>query len=415
MQGARTTAIRPHLRWRLNLIKTWPYLLLAVIGMAPAAVALAAEGTARPLSQAEKAAANPAKVPGQDPAGTIAAYQAKLKSMPRFDNPLMFSTPEADAVLKHVQVFPANSPFNEDISKRPVAPNSDAMIAGMKDRKNLAWNSDMTYILVPAGQKLVDVKLTAYADESDPGPYPVPDNAPIEDWNPAGNEPLAVKQAKVEGGDRHLIVLDPFRGLLFEFYQGRRTPQGWQAACEATFDIRTNALRPAGWTSSDAAGLPVFPLIVRYADVASGEIPHAIRFTVHHTRAAYVYPATHKASSKTDQNLPRMGERFRLKANVDISSLSPHAQAICKGLKKYGMINADNGGDWRISVAPDPRIKGLEDLGRIKATDFEVIVPTGPNSLTRLAAKGSRSIGRCHRRRHSIDTGAGYSDNQTVR
>jgi hypothetical protein len=372
----------------LILIETRPLLLLAVVSaLAGAALAVPAEPAVRPPCQAEKAAANPAGVPGQDPAGTIAAYQAKLKGMPKFEKPLMFNTPEADAVLKHVQVFPANSPFNEDISKRPVAPNSDAMIAGMKDRKNLAWNSDMTYILVPANHKLVEVKLTAYADESDTGPYPVPDNAPIEDWNPAGNEPLAVKQAKVEGGDRHMIVLDPFRGLLFEFYQGRKTPQIWQAACEATFDIRTNALRPAGWTSSDAAGLPIFPLIVRYADVAGGEVPHAIRFTVHHTRAAYVYPATHKASSKTDQNLPRMGERFRLKANVDVSGLSPHAQAICKGLKKYGMINADNGGDWRISVVPDPRFRGLEDLGRIKATDFEVIVPTGPNEGPRAPKK----------------------------
>ncbi len=176
-----------------------------------------------------------------------------------------------------------------------------------------------------------------------------------------------------------MIVVDPFRGLLYEFWQGRKTPQGWQASNEASFDLRTNALRPDGWTSSDAAGLPIFPLTIRYDDVAGGEVPHAIRFTVHHTRAAYVYPATHKASNKNDPLLPRMGERFRLKAGVDISQFSPHAQAIAKGLKKYGMINADNGGDWRISVAPDPRIKGLEDLGKLKATDFEVIVPTGPS------------------------------------
>ena len=387
MQGARISSPRRHVGKTRALVEARPFLLFAALALVTVTVALAAEREARPLSRAEKAAANPSKVPGQDPAGTIAAYQAKLKGMPKFDKPLMFNTPEADTVLKRVQVFPANSPFNEDISKRPVAPNSGAMIAEMKDRKNLAWNSDMTYIIVPADQKLVDVKLTAYADESDPGPYPIPDNAPIEGWNPAGNVPLAAMQAKVEGGDRHVLVLDPLHGLLFEFYQGRRTPQGWQAACEATFDIRTNALRPAGWTSSDAAGLPIFPLIVRYADVASGEVSHAIRFTVHHTRAAYVYPATHKASNKTDQTLPRMGERFRLKANVDISGLSPHAQAICKGLKKYGMINADNGGDWRISVAPDPRIKGLEDLGRIKATDFEVIVPTGPNEGPRSLKK----------------------------
>ena len=382
------------------MIETRHFLWLSALACIGAVFALAADRAARPESRAEQAARDPAKVPGADPAGTIAAYRAKLKDMPRFDKPLLFNTPEADAVLKHVQVFPANSPFNEDISSRPVAPNSDAMIATMKDRKTLAYNLDMAYVIVPPDQSLVDVKLTAYADESDPGPYPVPDNAPIEGWDSAGPEPLAVKQAKAEEGDRHVLVVDPAAGLLFEFWQARKTSQGrgpqppyiavggpWQASNEATFDLRTNALRPDGWTSSDAAGLPIFPLTVRHDDVAGGQVAHAIRFTVHHTRSAYVYPATHKASSKADPNLPRMGERFRLKAGVDISGLSPHAQAICKGLKKYGMINADNGGDWRISIAPDPRIKGLQDLGKIKATDFEVILPTGPNEGPRAPKK----------------------------
>ncbi len=378
MQDAkRTVQVGPRKTTRAG---TWA-LMLAMLGLAGVVFA------AYPPCEAEKAARNPAKVPGGNPAGTTSAYQAKLKDMPRFDKPLMFNTPEADAVLRHVQIFPADNPFNEDISKRPVAPNSAAMIATMKDRKNLAYNPDMTYIIVPPDQKPVDVKIVAYANESDLGPYPVPDNAPIEDWNPEGKESLAAKQAKVEDADRHVLVVDPVRGLLFEFWQGRKTPQGWQASNEASFDLKTNALRPDGWTSSDAAGLPIFPLVVRYDDVASGEVPHAIRFTVHRTRAAYVYPATHKASNKTDQNLPRMGERFRLKADVDISGLSPHAQAICKGLKKYGMINADNGGDWRISIAPDPRMKGLDDLGKIKAADFEVIVPTGPNEGPRTPKK----------------------------
>jgi hypothetical protein len=366
-------------------------MFLVAVSFAGAMLALAADPAAPtggpPPSEAEKAAKVPAKVPGGDPAGTTAAYQAKLKDLPKFDKPLMFNTPEADAALKCIQVFPASSPFNEDISARPVAPNSDAMIATMKDRKTLAYNRDMTYILVPAGQAMVDVKITNYPAESDKGPYPVPDNAPIEDWDPSGKVTLADKQAKVEGGDRHVLVVDPMRGLLYEFWQGRKAPQGWQASNEATFDLKTNALRPDGWTSSDAAGLPVFPLTVRYDDVANGEVPHAIRFTVHNTRNAYVYPATHRASNKTDVNLPRMGERFRLKASVDISTFSPHAQAICKGLKKYGMINADNGGDWRMSIAPDPRMKGLEDLGKIKATDFEVIVPTGPNEGPRAPKK----------------------------
>ncbi|MBI5725016.1 MAG: hypothetical protein HZA50_13730 [Planctomycetes bacterium] len=353
----------------------WPGVLSVTLAMA----VWAAEPATHPACEAEKAAKDPNNVPGRNPTGTITAYQAKLKAMPAFDKPLLFHTPEADAVLKCVQVFPADSPFNEDISGRPVAANSDAMIATLKDRKTLAWNLDMTYVIVPAGQKPVAVKLTEYPNESDSGPYPVPDNAPIEGWNPSGSQTLEAVQAKVEDGDRHVIVVDPSGGLLYEFWQARKTDKGWQASNEATFDLKTNALRPDGWTSSDAAGLPIFPLMVRYDDVAGGEVPHAIRFTVHRSRSAYIYPATHKASRNADASLPRMGERFRLKAGVDISGFSPHAQAICKGLKKYGMIVADNGGDWRISVAPDPRIKGLDDLGKLKAGDFEVIVPTGPN------------------------------------
>jgi len=344
-----------------------------------AALAWSAQAVGRAVSQAERAASTPAKVPGRDPAGTAAAYAAKLKGVPKFAQPLLFHTAEADAVLKHVQVFPASSPYNEDISTRPVAANSQAMIATIGAAGGLAYNLDMGYVLVPPGQKLVDVKLTAYAGESDAGPYPVPDNAPIEDWSPAGGESLAAKQAKVEGGDRHVIVVDPMAGLLYEFWQGRKTPQGWQASNEATFDLKTNALRPDGWTSSDAAGLPLFPLTVRYDDVAGGEVKHAVRFTIRRSRSAYVYPATHMASNRSDPSLPRMGERLRLKAGVDVSGMSPHAQAVCKGLKKYGMIVADNGGNWRISVAPDPRIKGLDDLKRIKGSDFEVIIPTGPD------------------------------------
>jgi hypothetical protein len=360
-----------------TILRCLPTAVGAVAALA--AMAWAAQAAGWPASQAEKAAATAAKVPGGDPAATAAAYAARLKGMPKFDQPLLFHTPQADAVLKHVQVFPADNPFNEDISTRPVAANSEAMIATMQPTRGLGHNSDMGYVLVPPGQTLVDVRLTAYVSESDAGPYPMPDNAPIEDWNPAGGESLADKQGKAERGDRHVIVVDPAAGLLFEFYQGRKTAQGWQASNEATFDLKTNALRPAGWTSSDAAGLPVFPLTVRYDDLAAGEVKHAVRVTVRRSRSAYVYPATHKASNKSDPSLPRMGERLRLKAGVDISGLSPHAQAVCKGMKKYGLIVADNGANWLISVAPDPRIKGLDDLRKIKGGDFEVIVPTGPN------------------------------------
>jgi hypothetical protein len=236
----------------------------------------------------------------------------------------------------------------------------------------------MGFILVPPDQKRVPVKLVAYPAESDEGPYPIPDEAPIENW-PLDGRSLAASQTAKEQGDRHVLVVDPVNCMLYEFYQGRKTDTGWQAACEATFDLRSNRLRPEGWTSSDAAGLPIFPSVIRFDECERGMVEHAMRFTVRRTRKAYVYPATHFASSLTDETLPRMGERFRLRQNFAESGFSPHVQAILKGLKKYGMFVADNGGDWRLSVAPDSRIKGLDELRRVRGSDFEVVQTTGPN------------------------------------
>src|SRR5262249_20709523 len=164
-----------------------------------------------------------------------------------------------------------------------------------------------------------------------------------------------------------------------EFYQGRRTDDGWQAACAAIFDLKTNKLRPAGWTSADAAGLPIFPAVIRFDECERGLVAHAMRFTVKRTRKAYVYPATHYASRLTDEALPRMGEGFGLRQDLDVKGFSPHAQAILKGLKKYGMFVADNGGDWRLSVARDRRLKGLEELHKLRGSDFEVVQTTGPD------------------------------------
>ncbi len=235
---------------------------------------------------------------------------------------------------------------------------------------------------MPPGQKKVPVKIKSYPDESDKGPFPISDNAPIENW-PLDKRSLEASQTAAEQGDRHVIVVDPVNRMLYEFYQGRKTKDGWEAACEATFDLKSNKLRPDGWTSSDAAGLPVFPAIIRFDEVERGMVAHAMRFTVRKTRRAYVYPATHFASRLTDKDLPRMGERFRLRQDFDISGFSPHVQAILKGLKKYGMFQADNGGDWRISVAPDARIKGLDELRKVKGSDFEVVQTTGPNEEPR--------------------------------
>jgi hypothetical protein len=298
---------------------------------------------------------------------------AARSGIARIVHPVMFNTPDADRILSTLQVFPADNPWNQDISNRPLLPNSNAMIATVGLDKPLAYNLDMAFILVPPNQKRVAVKITAYPGESDPGPYPVPDDAPIENW-PLDGQSLESTQ-RTGRGDRHMLVVDPLNVMLYEFYQARKTSAGWTASQATIFDLRSNKLRPDGWTSTDAAGLPIFPAVIRFDEVERGMVNHAARFTIRNSRRAYVHPATHYASRKTDVNLPRMGERFRLRQNFDIAGFSPHTQAILRGLKKFGMFVADNGGDWRISVAPDSRIKGLDELRRVKGKDFEVVQP----------------------------------------
>lgn len=294
--------------------------------------------------------------------------------MPPIAGPVMFNTPEADRILAALQVFPPDNPWNEDISRRPIHPNSKRLVASVGEDKRLAYNLDMAFIVVPPDQKRVPVDTSGgYPDESDPGPFPVPDNAPIEDW-PLNGKPLTVIQREGRG-DRHLLVVDPVHRRLYEFYQARRNDAGWVATQSSIFDLNTNKLRPDGWTSTDAAGLPIFPAVVRHDELERGMVEHAMRFTIRNSRRAYVYPATHFASRKTSVDLPRMGERFRLRRDFDVSGFSPHARAILEGLKKYGMFVADNGGDWRISVAPDARIKGLDDLRRVRGRDFAVVQP----------------------------------------
>jgi len=309
--------------------------------------------------------------------------------MPVFKQPVMFDTPEADRILAALEVFPPDNPWNEDISARPVHPASAALIASIGAEKHLDFNLDMNFILVPPDQPRVPVKITLYPQESDPGPFPVPDNMPIENWPLRRNEDLkalpkpggTLDDIQRHGtGDRHAIVADPVRGMLYEFYQARKTDAGWEASQASVFDLNSNHLRPERWTSADAAGLPIFPAVVRYDECERGMVAHALRFTVQKTRRAYVYPARHFASRRTDENLPRMGERFRLRQAFDTSSFPPHAQAVLKGLKMYGMFVADNGGDWRISVAPDRRLKGLESLTRLKGSDFEVVLTETPAS-----------------------------------
>jgi hypothetical protein len=317
--------------------------------------------------------AAPAPVHG-DPARL---ERLRANKMPKIDTPVLFNTPEADAVCAGLEVFPPDNPWNLVVEDWPLHPNSKNIIESIGAGKPLRYNPDMGFVLVPPDQKKLEVKLVAYADESDKGPYPVPDNTPIEGW-PVGYKGLALEQVqrKEEAGDRHALVVDPAGRMLYEFYQLRRTDKGWQAAGAAIFDLKSNKMRPDGWTSTDAAGLPIFPAVVRHDELKRGAVEHALRVTVVKTRRAYVYPATHFASKHTDENLPRMGERIRLKKDVDISGFSPEVQAILKGLKKYGMFVADNGIDWAFSVAPDPRIPAFpEELRKLRGSDFEVIQP----------------------------------------
>jgi len=326
-----------------------------------------------------------ALVPGA--AGSIKTDPARLAriraaKMPEITEPVMFNTPEADAICSALEVFPPDNPWNQVVEDWPLHPDSDAIITSIGKEKPFRYNPDMGFILVPPDQKRVEVKVVEHPGESDPGPYPVPDNVPIEGWPAYYNQfaettpTLDEVQRSTAPGDRHAIVVDPVGRMLYEFFVMRKTDRGWEAAQASVFDLKTNELRPLGWTSADAAGLPIFPAVVRYDELKRGMVEHAMRVTVRNTRREFVAPATHYASRHENPEYPRMGERLRLKADFDISGFSPEAQAILKGLKKYGMFVADNGIEWAISVAPDPRIPDLHaELRRIRGAAFEVVVP----------------------------------------
>jgi len=336
--------------------------------------------------------ASPASTPRRLAQGIVlllAATAAASAQQPSIHAPVMFDTPEADRILERLQVFPPDNPWNQDVSRLPVHPRSDAIIGSIGADEPLQYNLDMNFIIVPPDQPRVPVAILDYPAESDPGPFPMPDNAPIENWPLAHNEdrgalprdgqPLADLQRNGTG-DRHVLLVDPGNGRLHEFWQARRTDAGWQASNAATFDLRAGALPKEGWTAADAAGLPIFPAVVRYDECERGLVRHAMRVTVRRTRRAYVLPATHWASTNPDPNLPRMGERLRLRRDFDTSGFPKHARAVLEGLKRYGMFVADNGQDWRISIAPDRRLEGLETLSRIRGSDFEV-VDTGARSV----------------------------------
>jgi len=268
------------------------------------------------------------------------------------------------------QVFPASNPWNQRVDKLPVAADSDAIISSIGRGTGLhadfgsgLWDGGPIGIpitVVGAGQKKSRVSFD-YAAESDKGPYPIPKN-------------VAIEGGRSSDGDRHAIIVDRSSCRLYELYA---LHPGWRAGSGAIWGLRSNRLRPAGWTSADAAGLPILPGLARYDEVARGAIRHALRFTVQRTRRAYVYPARHFASDLTDPTLPPMGLRVRLKASFDVSRFPRQARIVLVALKRYGMIVADNGSRWYVSGAPDPRWSNddLHTLDRVKGSDFEVVDP----------------------------------------
>jgi hypothetical protein len=280
------------------------------------------------------------------------------------------------ASLQGFTAFPTDNPWNRDVSGDPVDPNSTAIIATIGAGTGLhpdfgqgLWQGSpigIPYVVVASSSQAkvpVTIAATGYPDECDPGPMPIPATAPVEGGSGST-------------GDRHVLVLDRDTCLLYELYNAHPQVDGsWTADSTAIWDLKSNALRPYGWTSADAAGLPIFPGLARYDEVAAGAITHALRFTVPTTRKAYLLPATHQAGSTTNANAPPMGLRVRLKAGVDISGYPAQAQVVLAALKRYGMILADNGSPWYLSGAPDDRWDNtqLATLSRIKGSDLEVV------------------------------------------
>ena len=273
-------------------------------------------------------------------------------------------------------VFPADNAWNRDISQDSVDPASDSLIAACGGTSQLHPDFGTVYDREPWGIPFITVPGTeprvpvtfAYADESDPGPYPIPPSAPIE-GGPSST------------GDRHVLVVDVDHWVLYELFDAHPVNGGasWTAGSGAVFDLSSDSLRPAGWTSADAAGLPIFPGLARYDEMAAGAITHALRFTCPVTREAYVPPARHWASSQTSANLPPMGMRVRLKADVDISTFPADDQVILTALRRYGMMLADNGSPFYLSGAPDPRWNDADInlLKRLHGSDFEVVRMVG--------------------------------------
>lgn len=379
-----------------SLLRTIVFAGLLCVIVATAAVLLAAHPLASANSQTDgytvqngshvliPLAGEPGK-PRRTPTPTRTRTPTPTATRTRTPTPTVTRTPTATStptVLPGVgptiagcPQFPPDNIWNVRVDTLPVDPNSSLYIDTMGASTGLhadfgagEWPPGsgapigIPWTSVPGMQPLVPVTFD-YEDESDPGPYPIPTDAPIEG-------------GPNSSGDRHVLVVDRDHCMLYEMWNSWPNANGsWHAGSGAVFDLNSHVLRPAGWTSADAAGLPIVHGLVRYEEVAAGEIRHAIRFTVPQTRRAYVWPARHHASTLTGTQYPPMGQRFRLKASFDISGFAPDVQVILQAFKAYGIMLADNGSAWFISGAPDPRWDDdvLRQLNQVHGSDFEAV------------------------------------------
>jgi len=307
--------------------------------------------------------------PTATPTRTAPATATPTRPAPATATPTRTPSSTSAPTLGGCQVFPANNSWNQDISSAPLHANSANYIASINATSRFLhadFGSNPSYgipfVVVPSTQAKVPITFTAYGDESDPGPYPVPLTGPVE-----------------AGGDHHVLVLQQGACKLYELYGAVRNTTGWNADSGAVFDLSSNALRPDYWTSADAAGLPILPGLVRYDEVKSGKITHALRVTVDATQRGFIHPATHFASGSTNASLPPMGLRLRLKAGYDISGFTGDARVILEAAKTYGLIVADNGSSWFITGGTDGRWNDtdLDQLKTVPGSAFEA-VDTGP-------------------------------------
>ena len=359
-------------------VRDWP--LCRARGRAGRRLSLTRPG-ARPILSAWTSCAESCRVPGRTGGCAGAALACVLAAALLLAvAPAARAATYGDGAAIPFLLLPADNPWNTPVDALPLDPNSADYIAHMDPGTGLhpdfgtVWNGapiGIPYTVVPGTQPKVPISFS-YADESDPGPYPIPPSAPIEGG--AGAD-----------GDRHVLVLDADNQRLYEVYDAHPQADGsWKAGSGAVFDLASNALRPDGWTSADAAGLPILPGLARYDEiVGEGVLDHALRFTVAHTQRAYVYPATHFASSSTDPDLPPMGLRVRLRADFDVGGFPPVVQTILRGLKKYGMMVADNGSDWYVERGAG-RALGRRRAARIARGDRRRLRGRG---LARAAAR----------------------------